>query len=59
MIPGLSYNMLLHDNKLMRDLLREWLLYREHEDFSVIPELTAKFLNESKEYLKESEDVLY
>lgn len=54
MIPGLSYNTLLHDNQLMRDLLQEWLSYKEHEDFSVIPELTEKFLNESKEYLKEN-----
>ena len=54
MIPGLSYNTLLNDNQLMRDLLQEWLSYREHEDFSVIPELTEKFLNETKEYEKEN-----
>lgn len=54
MIPGLSYNTLLHENQFMRLLLREWLAYKEHEDFSVIPELTEKFLNESKEYLKEN-----
>lgn len=47
MIPSLSYNDLLNDNRLMRNLLQEWLKFYELNDFSLIPELTDKYLKET------------
>lgn len=54
MIPGVSYNKLLDENRLMRDFLKEWVRYHHDQHFSAIPELTEKFLNETKEYEKEN-----
>lgn len=54
MIPGVSYNKLLDENRLMRDFLKEWIRYHHDQYFSAIPELTEKFLKETKEYEKEN-----